>query len=344
MAKVNKKKADGTTLIRSIKLIVKLLGMHGQVPADFLSDSAWGSPTTVRRLLKVLNSAWESERGELLFEFVNAAGTAWTQGEDRFIRLRDGAVRFAHTSNLAVIPAYMQLLRLLQGTFLEQDFQTLYDQGRQNLSKKERLYLDRSSRKFYNIIKGAKDYSQQSEQVKQVYKGLLQEKVLSVTRRKSDGTEAKENLLPLSILLFQGGLYLLANSPDHPDARPKSYRLETLIEVICTRKKFRYPANFDPSAFFKDTFGIFQGESTKIYKVEIEILSPDVVEYLRARRWTANDEYIERAGKTSLRMQVNNLTEVASWVLSFGPSIRVVAPKELRDRVRTSLSDAANNY
>jgi hypothetical protein len=45
-----------------------------------------------------------------------------------------------------------------------------------------------------------------------------------------------------------------------------------------------------------------------------------------------------------MNLHVGGEFELVSWILSFGPSARVIAPEKLRRRVETELARALENY
>ena len=62
-------------------------------------------------------------------------------------------------------------------------------------------------------------------------------------------------------------------------------------------------------------------------------------------RWHATQEIEEHEdGSVSFRCTVSGLDEIVWWVLSFGPSCTVVAPKKLADRVRDLAVRTADRY
>jgi hypothetical protein len=45
-----------------------------------------------------------------------------------------------------------------------------------------------------------------------------------------------------------------------------------------------------------------------------------------------------------MNLHVGGEFELVSWILSFGPSAKVIAPERLRHRVETELARALDNY
>jgi hypothetical protein len=300
----------------------------------------------MRRLLTSINEIWEYHRGIPLFEFVQENGSPWVKGEKRYIRLKDVSVRTTQIGNLALMPAFLQFMRILRGTHFEHEFKDLFSGSHIGLNAKDRVFLRQAQSKFYYVAKGIKDYRSYSEQIGAIYKGLLSNRLLGVRRsiKGGDRYSSPLRLMPLTLVSFNSGLYLLARNPDNPELPPKKYRVETLEKVECLDETFEYPSLFNPERYFGDSFGIYSGEEPENYEVRIALLTPDVEEYVRHRRWTNQDRYECKDGVSSISFVVKDLVEVTSWVLSFGDKVQVLAPRELRDAVREKLVRAQALY
>ena len=83
--------------------------------------------------------------------------------------------------------------------------------------------------------------------------------------------------------------------------------------------------------------------SDRVERIRIAF-TPDVAAEIRERRWLASQQIVEDQGSAILTGEVAGLAEVERWVLSYGPSAKVVEPKELRDRVAAKLRAAAAGY
>ena len=76
--------------------------------------------------------------------------------------------------------------------------------------------------------------------------------------------------------------------------------------------------------------------------VALEVLSPSIVPYIAERQWVAQQTF-DRATNI-LTMQVRDLTEVLSWVLSFGPKVRILKPDSLRQAVVKAIGEMGALY
>jgi predicted DNA-binding transcriptional regulator YafY len=99
-----------------------------------------------------------------------------------------------------------------------------------------------------------------------------------------------------------------------------------------TRQQFTRLADFDAREFFKDSFGISQAE--KPWKVRL-LFAQEVATYIRERVWHASQEMQPRRdGSLEVRLETSGRKELTRWILSWMPHVRVLGPRELRERVR----------
>jgi predicted DNA-binding transcriptional regulator YafY len=328
----NHKKAQGTSLERAVRLIVKLLSSRNRVDFESLSSDEWGSYSNLMKFLKAINETWSLHSGNELFEVIDENGEPWQRGRQRYLRLADASLKGASAANLAIMPVFLQFLKMLRGTYLEKGFLELYGEGTAQLKEAEKQFLRSTSRKFFYAAKGLKDYSMHSERVEALYHAVLSEHLIEVQRARRDKTKVTSRLAPLTIVLFNNGLYLIAHDADSDRPKPLIFRVETFEKVRPLAKGFKYPSDYSPEALLRDAFGLHHEDGVR-HVVEIQLLDESVVEYVRSRRWSSDDEYFTLDGRTCLRFQTSSLVEVASWVLSFGPSVRVLGPAELRQDV-----------
>ncbi len=99
---------------------------------------------------------------------------------------------------------------------------------------------------------------------------------------------------------------------------------------------------FDAQVFFKDAFGISQAEQP--WKVRL-LFAREVATYIRERVWHASQELRQRRdGTLELRLQTSSRKELSRWILSWMPHVRVLAPRQLRKRVRQRMRQGLAHF
>jgi predicted DNA-binding transcriptional regulator YafY len=68
------------------------------------------------------------------------------------------------------------------------------------------------------------------------------------------------------------------------------------------------------------------------------LFAREVATYIRERVWHTSQELRERRdGALEFRLQTSSRKELTRWILSWMPHVKVMAPRELRERVRQRL-------
>jgi len=143
---------------------------------------------------------------------------------------------------------------------------------------------------------------------------------------------------PYRLAFAQGGLYLLAYVPAYKAVR--TFAVDRISSVSLEKETFtpKQPIGED---VFANSLGVNTGPAAR---VEIEFASR-VAPYVRARVWHASQQLREGdEGGVVLSMNVCHDWALRSWILSWGPFARVVAPRGLAKEVESDLEAAAGRY
>jgi len=117
--------------------------------------------------------------------------------------------------------------------------------------------------------------------------------------------------------------------------RMETFALSRCRSLAGSGQHFGRRVGFDARVFFKDAFGISQAE--RPWKVRL-LFAQEVATYIRERSWHASQELRERRdGRLELRLETSGRKELSRWILSWMPHLKVLAPRQLRDRVRQRL-------
>ena len=131
-------------------------------------------------------------------------------------------------------------------------------------------------------------------------------------------------------MAYHGNWYLLAlNSAAR---RIETFALSRCRSIEGSGQHFARPVGFHAPAFFKDALGISQAD--KPWKVRL-LFAREVATYIRERVWHTSQALRQRRdGALELRLQTSSRKELTRWILSWMPHVKVLAPRQLRDRVR----------
>lgn len=144
---------------------------------------------------------------------------------------------------------------------------------------------------------------------------------------------------PIELRLDRAHLYLVAWDPDRADHRV--FKLARMTDVRVLDSPSSPPPGYDASRFFAHARGIWSGD---VVDVAIR-LAPSIARY--AAEWPlVSDQHLdpEPSGAVVVRARVAGLWEAMRWTLTWGRGAQVLAPPELRDRVREELEAALAGY
>lgn len=144
---------------------------------------------------------------------------------------------------------------------------------------------------------------------------------------------------PYRLMYYRGGMYLFGYVEEYKEIR--TFAIERIESIEKLRDKFDRPPDFSVEKYLESSFGVIREDP---YDVEI-VFGPDISEYVRSRVWHPSQKCQELdGGSIRMTLHVGGEFELVSWVLSFGPSAKVIAPERLRRRVETELARALDNY
>ena len=135
--------------------------------------------------------------------------------------------------------------------------------------------------------------------------------------------------------------YLFAFDLDRQQMR--TFVLGRMQEVHSTSKRFTRPEDFSLTKHLGDSFGVFSvtGKPQEI-RIRFDAFAARLV---RERKWHASQKIKDLDnGAIELTLKLGNLTEIHRWVLSWGEHARVIAPKELCDRITKTVNALSAEY
>jgi proteasome accessory factor B len=178
-----------------------------------------------------------------------------------------------------------------------------------------------------------------NEIVGKLLEATLHNRVATMTYHSVSSGVVREYLVHPNRLAFaQGGLYLLAFVPAYKDVR--TFAVDRIASVSLEKQTFTPKKGADADVF-ANSLGVNTGPAAKV-DIEFE---PRVTPYVRARVWHASQQFREGPeGRLVLSMNVCHDWALRSWILSWGPFARVLAPASLARELRADLQAASERY
>ena len=174
----------------------------------------------------------------------------------------------------------------------------------------------------------------------QVLRALVQRRVVELRYRPRHGTEKRYVLRPYTLLLGERELAITGAVGEPPsdgaakDGDPiRTFALHRIINIELRMTRFRMPnlGQWDPVAQYSSAWGLYSGPA-KAVTVEVH---PSFAEVVAERCWHPSQRLGQPGsdGWVPVHFEVFPGGEFRSWLLSWGPWLRVTTPDDLREWV-----------
>ena len=230
----------------------------------------------------------------------------------------------------------------LAGTLLWDASQRAYAKLKVTFQAHTLKYLETLASSIHQTAIGLSDYAERAQWIDLLMTAIEDRAIAGIQYQslKSDTPQAYP-VHPLGFIYHEGTLYLVAFAPHQGEIR--HYKVDRVHGVELTTDHFTAPVGFDLSRHLSNSFGVFHTDEP-LKTVHIRF-APDAARYIQEHRWHQSQKLSpEPDGSVLCELQLSGLTEVQSWVMSFGPRAEVLEPTELREAIRDSLRAALGAY
>jgi predicted DNA-binding transcriptional regulator YafY len=292
------------------------------------------SERTLLRYLAVCRRELTDATGKPLIEVSH-------HGSRHVVRLaRSDGVVDSTSYEIAFLYFTLTVFHFLEGTVLKQGVEGLWERLYRALPEIQRVPLADFAKKFYSLPYTAKDYRDYDEQLDTIVRCLVHQHRMRIDYAGLLGDGKVHEFDPYTLAMYRGGLYVIGYTH-------RAHKITTLaVERIRTAEKlaarFAYPKRYSPAKHTEGMFGIIAGARTR---VDLLLLNPETAAFLAARQIHPTQRLRHRRdGSTQLTMMVRGTTELASWILSLSPWVKVLRPQALREQVAARLEEARTLY
>ena len=289
---------------------------------------------TIRRDLQALEEA-----GFPLYDDRSAddGKTRWRLNGQAFKGLAAGLT----VAELCALYFSRTLLESLSGTPFRDDLESAFDKLATTLTPHMRQFLDQLPRVIAtkaDPMRRRIDPRQQPIVARALEATLHQRQAQLTYFSKASGRTKTYLIHPYRLAYAQAGLYLLAFVPEYGEVR--TFALERIQDLSLLEERFT-PMDELPDEAFPHSLGVHSGPPAHV-EVEFE---PAVADYVRGREWYPSQEvHDEPSGAVRLTLDVCLDQALHSWILSFGPSARVLAPDSLVRDIAGAFDAARSRY
>ena len=316
-----------TQAVRLFQLYHRLETSPDGMRIDDLAREMGVTPRSIRRDLKALESAEQPLE------------TVMVDGERRVRLTRTGRTnepirmtRFQRYSLAAV----RRVFDVLAGTPIHDDLSQLFTKLSPPGADGDAPGL---GDRFLYIPEAPKNYRRFKDQVYEIYDGVLRSLTLSFTYE-GGSTPGSRKLEPYSMVLYRNGLYVVGM--DVGKRAPRTFAVERMRRVkALAQTPFVRDPTFDVSKLFDGSFGMISTGAPQRVIVDFE---KRVAPFIEERMWHPSQKITRGANGTRCELTVAISEELIAWVLRWGGSAHVIAPVELRERVRAEMLRGMANY
>jgi predicted DNA-binding transcriptional regulator YafY len=310
------------------------------VTIDDLASLCGVTTRTIRRDLQALEEA-----GFPLFDDRSAddGRTRWQINGQAFKGLAAGLT----LAELCALYFSRTLLESLSGTPFREEVERAFEKLASALTPHMRQFLDQLPHVIITKAatrSGPTDApdSRQAQVVARALEATLHLRQATIVYYSKSSERTKSYLIhPYRLAYAQGGLYLLAYVPEYAEVR--TFATERIQDISLLDERFTPDVDYRelPETAFPHSLGVHSGPPERI---EIDF-QPGVADYVRARQWHPSQQVSDLpAGGVHVTLDVCIDRALHGWILSFGPSARVVSPETLAHEIARQIDAARALY
>ena len=147
---------------------------------------------------------------------------------------------------------------------------------------------------------------------------------------------------PYALKEFRNRWYVIAK--DLKDNNIKSFALDRLTNLDITKKTFQFPGNFNVNEHYKYCFGIISPNGNKPENLVLSF-DPFQGKYIKTLPLHESQEIIlDNENELRIKLKVVVTHDLFMELLSYGENLKVLEPKSLIEKIKSSCLNVLNNY
>jgi predicted DNA-binding transcriptional regulator YafY len=164
--------------------------------------------------------------------------------------------------------------------------------------------------------------------------GSLENRSVKISYSSAAGEVSYRKIDPYGLIFKQSVWYLVAYC--HLRQKIRLFRSDRIAEIELSEERFVVPEDFILETFFDSSWAVGQGEEIHVQLKFSPVIAADV----KKAKYHPNQKMTDQPdGSVLYEVTVRGLWEISRWVLSFGPAVEVLEPKELRKNVRDMIDE-----
>ncbi len=152
----------------------------------------------------------------------------------------------------------------------------------------------------------------------------------------------KRNAEPYALKEFRNRWYVLAN--DLKDNKVKSFALDRLSDLDITKKRFRFPDDFNVNRHYKYCFGIISPNGHKPEEIELSF-DPFQGKYIKTLPLHESQQIlIDNEEELRIKLTLFITHDFFMELLSYGENLKVIKPESLINDLKSTFKNVLKIY
>lgn len=194
-----------------------------------------------------------------------------------------------------------------------------------------------SSISFHHLGLGRADLKIFGQLSRAVMQGL---EIKLVYKRFQSAEAENRRIQPYHLANRDNSWYLVGFDLDRKALR--NFAVGRIQGITVTTGKFSRPADFSAEKHFAKAFGAFVGSGDHCVVIRF---AAGAATQVQERFWHETQEIKELSGgRLEFTMQLDNLSEIQSWVLGWGADAVVIGPPELKAAIQSAAKAVSKLY
>jgi len=323
--------SESPRLVRQWKLLRLLEASHTGFTIQELVDETEMSDKTIRRDLKVLQTAFPID--ELTGE----------RGRKQF-RMQPLSDQIGFTvTDLLSIHMSRQFLEPLAGSPFFEGHCNVQRKVKGALGEQAVRFIEKVSDKLKATAVGASDYRKRGDIIDRLMIAIEDRKIALIVYQSMQATEpVEQEIYPLGMVYHRGSLYLIAWSSRRKEVR--TYKVDRIDDVDLQNFQYQVPEGFSLQDWLEKSFGVFRSGSELLQTIRVHF-TRDVARYVRESNWHPSQKLEpQNDGSVIAEFQLPDTAEIKRWIMSFGRAAKVLAPDDLTAEIRDDLMQLNATY
>ncbi len=232
------------------------------------------------------------------------------------------------------------MLKILKNTVFYDSLQSFFQKLKAILPQEYINYLSQIEQNLHVGQRPYKQYGEIKEVIDHINDAVVGRKQIEIVYYSMSRKEENLRLVaPYNLWFFDGTIYLIGYCCLRKDVR--LFALDRIKKLSQTDQSFDMPDDFNVQEFMKSSFGVFQGDPTKVRIW----FAQNAAGYIREKTWHETQSIEEQDdGAIIFEAEVAGTDEIKFWIMSWGSKAVVLEPESLKEEIMLEAEAVFHQY